>query len=271
MIKTELQFWSLSTTGSKEELIDFYSIPLKNSRQTMSLRQAYIVPGHARDYDVIPSHDDLHLRCPPSAEVATLLSSTELRGSNEFNDFLDGKTLRSLPSRKGSYVASQQTGTPQQGDSLPNGPCGRRDSKNNSLKILSRCPVPITDKERIEYLVQGIRDDQVATSIAVQRPHSLDDFLSIFQRRNSQDSRDARSSRVLLPELPTNCSTIYVPAHHTNDAASLYQPAACRPRVKMKPLLRLQADNLSVIAHNPDIYRTMTCRWKITFQVDLDF
>ncbi|KAH7974157.1 hypothetical protein HPB49_010592 [Dermacentor silvarum] len=37
------------------------------------------------------------------------------------------------------------------------------------LKIMSSCPVPITYKERIEYLVQGIRDDQVATSIAVQR------------------------------------------------------------------------------------------------------
>ncbi|KAH7958844.1 hypothetical protein HPB49_005694 [Dermacentor silvarum] len=35
------------------------------------------------------------------------------------------------------------------------------------LKIMSRCPVPITDKERIEYLVQGIRDDPVATCIAV--------------------------------------------------------------------------------------------------------
>ncbi|KAH7973649.1 hypothetical protein HPB49_003510 [Dermacentor silvarum] len=47
------------------------------------------------------------------------------------------------------------------------------------LKTMSRCPVPITDKERIEYLVQGIRDDQVATSIAVQRPRTVDDFLSI--------------------------------------------------------------------------------------------
>ncbi|KAH7959732.1 hypothetical protein HPB49_013342 [Dermacentor silvarum] len=47
------------------------------------------------------------------------------------------------------------------------------------LNIMSRCPVPSTDKERIEYLVQGIRDDQVATSIAVQRPRTVDDFLSI--------------------------------------------------------------------------------------------
>lgn len=47
------------------------------------------------------------------------------------------------------------------------------------LKILSRCPVVISDKERIEYLVQGICDDQVATSIAVQQPRTVDDFLKI--------------------------------------------------------------------------------------------
>ncbi|KAL1483959.1 hypothetical protein MTO96_050142, partial [Rhipicephalus appendiculatus] len=47
------------------------------------------------------------------------------------------------------------------------------------LKIMSRCSVPITDKERIEYLVEGVHDDQVATSITVQRPRAMDDFLSI--------------------------------------------------------------------------------------------
>ncbi|KAH7969386.1 hypothetical protein HPB52_017541 [Rhipicephalus sanguineus] len=47
------------------------------------------------------------------------------------------------------------------------------------LKSMSRCPIPITDKKRIEYLVQGIRDDQVATSIAVQRPRTVDDFLNV--------------------------------------------------------------------------------------------
>ncbi|KAH7959717.1 hypothetical protein HPB49_013307 [Dermacentor silvarum] len=47
------------------------------------------------------------------------------------------------------------------------------------LKIMSRCPVSITGKERIEYLVQHIRDHQVATSIDVERPRAIDDFLSI--------------------------------------------------------------------------------------------
>ncbi|KAG0419175.1 hypothetical protein HPB47_004292 [Ixodes persulcatus] len=47
------------------------------------------------------------------------------------------------------------------------------------LKRVSRCPAPIAGKERIEYLVQGIRDDQVATYIAVQRSRTVDDFLSI--------------------------------------------------------------------------------------------
>ncbi|KAH7986504.1 hypothetical protein HPB52_024906 [Rhipicephalus sanguineus] len=48
------------------------------------------------------------------------------------------------------------------------------------LKIISRYPFPITDKERIEYLVQGIRDDQIATSIAAQRPRTVDGFLALY-------------------------------------------------------------------------------------------
>ncbi|KAG0425520.1 hypothetical protein HPB47_027318 [Ixodes persulcatus] len=63
------------------------------------------------------------------------------------------------------------------------------------LKIMSRCPVLITDKERIEYLVQGIRDDQIATSIAVHRPRTVDDFLNIVSEvdRTIDHSRLART------------------------------------------------------------------------------
>ncbi|KAG0444587.1 hypothetical protein HPB47_013626 [Ixodes persulcatus] len=63
------------------------------------------------------------------------------------------------------------------------------------LKIMSRCPVPITDKERIEYLLQGIRDDQIATSIAVHRPRTVDDFLNIVSEvdRTIDHSRLART------------------------------------------------------------------------------
>lgn len=65
------------------------------------------------------------------------------------------------------------------------------------LKRMSRCPVHIADKERIEYLVQGIRDEQVATSIAVQRPRTVDDFLSIVSEvdRALDHTRLARSSK----------------------------------------------------------------------------
>ncbi|XP_042146154.1 uncharacterized protein LOC121835747 [Ixodes scapularis] len=65
------------------------------------------------------------------------------------------------------------------------------------LKRMSRCPVHIADKERIEYLVQGIRDEQVATSIAVQRPRTVDDFLSIVSEVDGalDHTRLARSSK----------------------------------------------------------------------------
>ncbi|KAG0444779.1 hypothetical protein HPB47_013388 [Ixodes persulcatus] len=67
------------------------------------------------------------------------------------------------------------------------------------FKILSRCPVPITDKERIEYLVQGIRDDQIATSIAVHRPRTVDGFLKIV----SEINRTIDHSRLALtPTFP---------------------------------------------------------------------
>ncbi|KAH7978136.1 hypothetical protein HPB49_004571 [Dermacentor silvarum] len=78
------------------------------------------------------SHFARQLRCPPSTEVVPLLSSTGSKSSRAFKDLHDGKTQLSSPSRKESYVESQQTGMPQQGDSLPHEPSGRPDSKNDS-------------------------------------------------------------------------------------------------------------------------------------------
>ncbi|KAH7952896.1 hypothetical protein HPB49_002432 [Dermacentor silvarum] len=218
----------------------------------MRARNFNVVPDHASAYVVIPSHANLHtsqLRCLLSTEVAPLLSSTGSKSSSAFNNLHDGKTQLSSPSRKERYVESQQTGMPQQGDSLPHRTIWKAGLQEQfgeqlsmiqwqqkvtaltqkageslqqytfaKLKIMSRCPVLITDKERIEYLVQGIRDDQVATSIAVQRPCTVDDFLSIISEVDraldhaslisspqpaEQFARQLGrpSSRVLLPEL----------------------------------------------------------------------
>lgn len=63
----------------------------------------------------------------------------------------------------------------------------RQQSKNETLhaytfaklRILARCPVVLTDKQRIEYLLQGIRDNHLVSAIAVQRPATVDGFVEI--------------------------------------------------------------------------------------------
>ncbi|KAM7281312.1 uncharacterized protein ISCGN_006489, partial [Ixodes scapularis] len=47
------------------------------------------------------------------------------------------------------------------------------------LKIIARCPVTLTDQQRLEYVIQGLRDRQVATAIAVQRPSTVPLFMTI--------------------------------------------------------------------------------------------
>ncbi|KAG0415334.1 hypothetical protein HPB47_007486, partial [Ixodes persulcatus] len=65
------------------------------------------------------------------------------------------------------------------------------------LKIMSRCTVAITDEGRIEYIVQGIRDGRIATTIAVHQPRTVDDFLNIVSEvdvdRTIDHSRLART------------------------------------------------------------------------------
>ncbi|KAG0443563.1 hypothetical protein HPB47_014776, partial [Ixodes persulcatus] len=123
------------------------------------------------------------------------------------------------------------------------------------LKIMSRCPVPITDKERIEYLVQGIRDDQIATSIAVHRPRTVDDFLNIVSEvdRTIDHSRLARtrtfpkptgmdvSQRAAQPR-----TSIVRPVHHKLAARA---SQICLP-TNRKPAYRPGQDIKEAICYN---------------------
>ncbi|KAG0436507.1 hypothetical protein HPB47_017910 [Ixodes persulcatus] len=47
------------------------------------------------------------------------------------------------------------------------------------LQILARSPAQLTDKQRIEYLLQGLRDDHLVSAIATQRPATVDEFIAI--------------------------------------------------------------------------------------------
>ncbi|KAG0444727.1 hypothetical protein HPB47_013457, partial [Ixodes persulcatus] len=47
------------------------------------------------------------------------------------------------------------------------------------LRLLARCPVLLTDQQRIEYIIQGIADRQVTNAIAAQCPPTVDAFIAI--------------------------------------------------------------------------------------------
>ncbi|KAG0445312.1 hypothetical protein HPB47_016818 [Ixodes persulcatus] len=47
------------------------------------------------------------------------------------------------------------------------------------LQILARSPVQLTDKQRIEYLLQGLRDDHLVSAFAAQRPATVEKFIAI--------------------------------------------------------------------------------------------
>ncbi|KAH7958386.1 hypothetical protein HPB49_001149 [Dermacentor silvarum] len=179
----------------------------------MRARNINVVPDHSRAYDVIPSHAHLHVR--PSREHAAHGSfSSPLRGHYDDDDSKSPNPVHvtTLPDLSASLPTFNASGTPTfehwieeleriqrlarwEDRTLLTIAQGKWKQKVTALtqkageslqqytfaklKIMSRCPVSITGKERIEYLVQHIRDHQVATSIDVERPRTIDDFLSI--------------------------------------------------------------------------------------------
>ncbi|KAG0411680.1 hypothetical protein HPB47_011201 [Ixodes persulcatus] len=50
------------------------------------------------------------------------------------------------------------------------------------LKLISKCPVVLTDAQRIEYAVQGINDEHLATSITAQCPATVTAYMDIVTR-----------------------------------------------------------------------------------------
>ncbi|KAG0416105.1 hypothetical protein HPB47_006711, partial [Ixodes persulcatus] len=126
------------------------------------------------------------------------------------------------------------------------------------LKIMSRCPVPITDKERIEYLVQGIRDDQIATSIAVHRPRTVDDFLNIVSEvdRTIDHSRLARTRTFPKPTWDGRFSASGSTMHFNCTPGT---PQTGRTRIADMPPDEQEARNHNAIGHNRNSYRTTIC------------
>ncbi|KAH7986810.1 hypothetical protein HPB49_026606 [Dermacentor silvarum] len=47
------------------------------------------------------------------------------------------------------------------------------------VRVIEKCPAPLTEPQKVEYLLHGIQCTGTATSIAVQRPSSVSSFIDI--------------------------------------------------------------------------------------------
>ncbi|KAG0421126.1 hypothetical protein HPB47_002972 [Ixodes persulcatus] len=80
---------------------------------------------------------------------------------------------------------------------------------------MSRWSVPITDKERIEYLLQGIRDDQIATSIAVL-PTPNSERLPQHRVQSGRNDRPFPSGpHTHIPKASPGRTFLFYPPHTT--------------------------------------------------------
>ncbi|KAH9367101.1 hypothetical protein HPB48_011016 [Haemaphysalis longicornis] len=59
------------------------------------------------------------------------------------------------------------------------------------LKLISGCPVTLSDTQRIEYALQGIADSNLATTIAAQRPATVAAYMDIVTQLDQTLSHSA--------------------------------------------------------------------------------
>ncbi|KAG0437499.1 hypothetical protein HPB47_017416 [Ixodes persulcatus] len=97
------------------------------------------------------------------------------------------------------------------------------------LKLISKCPVVLTDAQRIEYAVQGINDEHLATSITAQCPATVTAYMDIVTRLDQTLSHShLRSNR-------TEAESARPPVAKSHATPSSTQPSNRAERVSAIP------------------------------------
>ncbi|KAH7977905.1 hypothetical protein HPB49_003932 [Dermacentor silvarum] len=78
-----------------------------------------------------------------------------------------------------------------------------RDYAYAKLQVIEKCPAPLTEPQKVEYLLHGIQCAGTATSIAAQRPSSVSNFIDIctLLDRAMQHMQIATSRLIVLSRL----------------------------------------------------------------------
>lgn len=87
-----------------------------------------------------------------------------------------------------------------------------------TLNILTRCPVTLADKQQVEYVIQGIRDKQVATAIVTEHLETVAAFLDVVTEL------DQTPQYVRMQPADNKCETVYQTMPSAKPRASFEKP-----------------------------------------------
>ncbi|KAG0428644.1 hypothetical protein HPB47_024368 [Ixodes persulcatus] len=111
------------------------------------------------------------------------------------------------------------------------------------LKLISKCPVVLTDIQRTEYAIQGVQDGHLATSIAAQRPPTVATYMDIVTERDR-----TLSHSILRPSRAEN-SNAKPPVAKPYPASTQMIPADI-PAIRKIDAFPDSGSKLTILSHN---------------------
>ncbi|KAH7970524.1 hypothetical protein HPB49_008932 [Dermacentor silvarum] len=106
-----------------------------------------------------------------------------------------------------------------------------RDYAYAKLRVIEKCPAPLTEPQKVEYLLHGIQCAGTATSIAAQRPSSVSNFIDICtQLDRAMQHMQIASNPADCPEQTLRCQNNGTTPYRQVSSASL-MPSPAPPTV----------------------------------------
>ncbi|XP_042149026.1 uncharacterized protein LOC121837496 [Ixodes scapularis] len=110
------------------------------------------------------------------------------------------------------------------------------------LRIIQRCPVTLSDPQKIDYLLQGMRDQHIVAALAANRPTTVQAFLATCTSldRSAQHAKSSPSTTPGQPNYQSHSSKSArseCPTHPTQRSGfTSPSPAASRQRIADLPI-----------------------------------
>ncbi|KAM7301169.1 uncharacterized protein ISCGN_016711 [Ixodes scapularis] len=111
----------------------------------------------------------------------------------------------------------------------------------DKLRIIQRCPVTLSDPHKIDYLLQGMRDQHIVAAFAANRPTTVQAFLATCTSldRFAQHAKASPSTTPAQPNYQSHSSKLArseCPTHFTQSSGlTSPSPAASRQRIADLP------------------------------------